>query len=50
MKNKKLSTTKDQKVVEGSLEALQAENERLRMKNAYLIKLNALVQNKTKPK
>ncbi|KPN89555.1 hypothetical protein AO843_08835 [Lysinibacillus sp. ZYM-1] len=29
---------------EGSLEALQAENERLRMKNSILKKLNALVQ------
>ncbi len=43
-------------VVEGLIEALQAENERLRMGNAYLKKLNALVQNKkqspnkTKPK
>jgi len=34
--------------VEGSVEALQAEVERLRMENAYLKKLNALVQNKEK--
>jgi transposase len=33
---------------EGSVEALQAEVERLRMENAYLKKLNALVQNKEK--
>jgi transposase-like protein len=33
---------------EGSMEALQAELERLRMENAYLKKLNALVQNKEK--
>lgn len=33
---------------EGSIEALQAELERLRMENAYLKKLNALVQNKEK--
>jgi transposase len=32
--------------VEGSAEALQAEVERLRMENAYLKKLNALVQSK----
>jgi transposase len=32
--------------VEGSTEALQAEIERLRMENAYLKKLNALVQSK----
>jgi transposase len=32
--------------VEGSVEALQAEVERLRMENAYLKKLNALVQSK----
>jgi transposase len=33
---------------EGSAEALQAEVERLRMENAYLKKLNALVQSKGK--
>lgn len=34
--------------VEGSVKALQAEIEQLRMENAYLKKLNALVQNKEK--
>lgn len=33
---------------EGSVEALQAEVERLRMENAYLKKLNAIVQSKGK--
>jgi transposase-like protein len=34
--------------VEGTVEALQSEVERLRMENAYLKKLNALVQSKEK--
>jgi len=38
--------TKKPTPVEGSVEALQTEVERLRMENAYLKKLNALVQNK----
>ena len=40
--------TKKNQPVEGSVEALQAENERLQMENAYLKKLNALVQEKEK--
>ena len=40
--------TKKNQPVEGSEEALQAEIERLRMENAYLKKLNALVQEKEK--
>lgn len=44
---KKVKSTK-QAPVEGSVEALQVELERLRMENAYLKKLNALVQNKEK--
>lgn len=39
---------KSQTPAEGSIKALQAELERLRMENAYLKKLNALVQNKEK--
>ncbi|HEE9035510.1 TPA: transposase, partial [Bacillus cereus] len=39
---------KKQTQTEESVEALQAELERLRMENAYLKKLNALVQNKEK--
>jgi transposase-like protein len=45
MKDKVQKATKKQ---EGSMEALQMEIERLRMENAYLKKLNALVQNKEK--
>jgi transposase-like protein len=46
--NKDPKEQKNQTLVEGSVEALQAEVERLRMENAYLKKLNALVQNKEK--
>lgn len=45
---KSLNEQKNQPLVEGSVETLQAEVERLRMENAYLKKLNALVQNKEK--
>jgi len=50
-KKKGFSSMKKRKkktLVEGSIEALQAENEHLRMENAYLKKLNALVQSKGK--
>ncbi|NIK80311.1 transposase-like protein [Paenibacillus castaneae] len=40
--------TKKATPAEGSIEALQAELERLRMENAYLKKLNALVLSKEK--
>ena len=40
--------TKKEQPVEGSQEALLAEIERLRMENAYLKKLNALVQEERK--
>ncbi len=45
---KESNKRKNQEVVEGSVEALHAEVERLRMENAYLKKLNALVQTKEK--
>jgi transposase len=48
MENKNRNTSKKHAPIEGSTEALQAENERLRMENEYLKKLNALVQNKGK--
>jgi len=44
MKKETKSNVKKQLPVEGSIEALQAENERLRMENTYLKKLNSLVQ------
>jgi transposase len=40
--------TKKSQRVEGSQEALLAENERLRMENAYLKKLHAFIQEKEK--
>jgi transposase len=48
MKNESQKATKKPVPDEGSNQALQAEVERLRMENAYLKKLNALVQNKEK--
>ena len=48
MTKKNQKRTKKQTPQEGSVEAMQAEIERLRMENAYLKKLNTLVQNKEK--
>lgn len=48
MANKNIRPKLNHTVVEGSIEALQEENERLRMENDYLKKLNALIQKKTK--
>lgn len=48
MKKENQKQTKAGSPVESSVAALQAEIERLRMENAYLKKLNALVQNKEK--
>jgi|SRR5699024_9622324 len=48
MAKNKQGKQEEQTHPEGSVEALQAELKRLRMENAYLKKLNALVQNKEK--
>lgn len=48
MKKENQKKTKRQQPKEDTVEALQEELERLRMENAYLKKLNALVQNKEK--
>ena len=48
MKEDHQKKTKNVTPTEESIEVLQAEVERLRMENAYLKKLNALVQNKEK--
>lgn len=48
LKNKKIKVQPKKSLVpiEGSIEVLQTENERSRMENDYLKKLNALVQKK----
>lgn len=48
MKKETKSYVKKTSPVEGSIEALRAENERLRMENTYLKKLNALVHEQEK--
>jgi transposase len=48
MKKKNQKASKKAAPTEGSIQALQQELEELRMENAYLKKLNALVQNKEK--
>lgn len=48
MKKDHQKQSKKAALAEGSVESLQAELEHLRMENAYLKKLNALVQNKEK--
>jgi transposase len=48
MKKKDQKASKKPTPVKGTIEALQQELEQLRMENAYLKKLNALVQNKEK--
>lgn len=48
MKKETEPNAKTKSPVEGSMEALRAENERLRMENAYLKKLNALVHEQEK--
>jgi hypothetical protein len=40
--------TKKNKLIEGSKEAIEAESEQLKMENAYLKKLHALIQEKEK--
>ncbi|OKA37649.1 transposase [Bacillus cereus] len=47
MENKNIRPKLNHKVVKGSIEALQEENERLLMEIDYLKKLNALIQKKT---
>lgn len=49
-KNNMTSKTRKKKLSKESEEDLIAENQRLRMENAYLKKLQALVQERTKPK
>lgn len=48
MKKDSQKSTNNSSPAEGSVEALQAELEWLRMENAYLKKLNALIQSKEK--